>query len=171
MSQPEFDGRHIFEFVDTNDSVKIGESTIFLGFPFGMPHLTTHLGFISSVHIWKGINVIQIDGSINGGNSGGPLLDLKTGKVVGIVTRAITGLIEEQFNNLLNALRHNQKILRNVQGAMSIGGIDPIQAIITSQAAMEQITRDLHRSANVGIGYAYSAEYARDAIQNLQIPS
>ena len=145
----------------------VGESAVFLGFPFGMTQLTSHVGFISSIHNRNSVKVIQIDGSVNGGNSGGPLLDIKTGKVAGIVTRSVTGLIEEQFRNLLYALQQNQKALEGAKSVMRIGSIDPIQAIIASQAAMEQIAKDLHRSANVGIGYAYSAEYIRDAIIKL----
>lgn len=164
MSEPEFNGRHVFQFAESNDPVMVGESSVFLGFPFGMTQLTSHLGFISSIHNRNGVKVLQIDGSVNSGNSGGPLIDIKTGKVAGIVTRAVTGLIEEQFNKLLDALQQNQKALNNTKSVMSIGGIDPIQAIKASQAAMEQIAKGLHRSANVGIGYAYSAEYVRDAI-------
>lgn len=167
MSEPEFKGRHVFEFLDSNDSMLVGESAVFLGFPFGMKHLTSHVGFISSIHNRNSVKVIQIDGSVNGGNSGGPLLEIKTGKVAGIVTRSVTGLIEEQFRNLLNALKQNQKALDGAKSVMRIGSIDPIQAISASQAAMEQIARDLHRSANVGIGYAYSIEYIRDAINKL----
>ena len=167
MDQPEFGGRHHFELVDSSTPGEVGEKAIFLGFPFGMTHLTTHIGFISSIHSANGVKIIQIDGSINGGNSGGPLVEIKSGKVIGIVTRSVTGLIEQQFIALINALQQNQKALRNVVGMMSLGPVDPIQAIISSQAAMEQIAKDLHRSANVGIGYAYSVDYAREAIKNL----
>lgn len=165
MSEPEFDGRHIFQFSESSNAIQVGESSVFLGFPFGMTQLTSHLGFISSIHNRNGVNVIQIDGSVNGGNSGGPLLDIKTGRVAGIVTRAVTGLIEEQFRNLLYSLQQNQKALNGAKSVMRIGSVDPIQAIMASQAAMEQIAKDLHRSANVGIGYAYSAEYIRAAIK------
>jgi len=164
MSEPEFNGRHVFQFLESNDSIMVGESSVFLGFPFGMTQLTSHMGFISSIHNRNGIKVLQIDGSVNGGNSGGPLVDIKTGKVAGIITRAVTGLIEEQFKYLLDALQQNRKMLNNAKSLMSIGGIDPIEGIKASQAAMEQIAKGLLRSANVGIGYAYSAEYVRDAI-------
>jgi len=128
-----------------------------------MAQLTAHLGHVSSIHERNGTKVLQIDGSINGGNSGGPLVN-EDGNVIGVVTRAVTGLIEEQFERLVNALRHNQEALQGGGARVLLGGIDPIQALRASQTAMEQIARDLHRSANVGIGYAYSAEYVRDAV-------
>ena len=51
---------------------------------------------------------------------------------------------------------------------MSIGGIDPIRAIGTSQVAMKQIAIQLRRSVNVGIGFAFSARYVKDEINRLQ---
>ncbi len=159
--------RHVFEFTDFSNPLSVGEQVLFLGFPFGMTQLTSHIGYVSSIHERNEVEISQIDGSVNGGNSGGPLLDLKTGKVAGIVTRAVTGIIEEQFNRLIEALQQNQAACRGAQITMTIGSINPIQAIEASQRAMEQIARDLHRSANVGIGYAYSAKYARDHIAQI----
>lgn len=167
LLESDFSGRHIFEFTDSPDPLSVGEQIVFLGFPFGMPQLTSHVGHISDIHERNGVEIIQIDGSVNGGNSGGPLLDLETGKVAGIVTRAVTGLIEEQFSRLIEALRQNQVACQRAQNIMKIGNIDPVQALGASQAAMEQIARDLHRSANVGIGYAYSAKYIRDHIAEI----
>lgn len=155
--EPEFAGRYNFELGSVEDVV-VGQQVIFLGFPFDSLHLTAHVGYVSSKHQTKGINIIQIDGSVNGGNSGGPLLNIDTGKVAGIVTRKATGL-EKQFDELIEALRKNQIALQNVRASMSIGGINPLDAIRASQAAMERIARNIERSANVGIGYAYSVEY------------
>ncbi len=157
VDEPEFAGRYNFELGSAEDVV-VGQQVVFLGFPFDSLHLTAHVGYISSKHQTKNINVIQIDGSVNGGNSGGPLLAIESNKVAGIVTRKATGL-EEQFNALIDALRKNQVALEQCKGIISVGPIDPMDAIRASQAAMEQITRNIERSANVGIGYAYSAEY------------
>ncbi len=155
--EPEFVGRYSFE-LGSADDVVVGQQVVFLGFPFDSLHLTAHVGYISSKHQTEGMNIIQIDGSVNGGNSGGPLLDIETRKTVGIVTRKATGL-EKQFKELIEALRKNQSALQQAKAVMRISGIDPIDAIRASQAAMERIALNIERSANVGIGYAYSAEY------------
>jgi hypothetical protein len=166
MNEPEFNNRYIFDLTDST-ALSVGEKVVFLGFPFGMDFLTAHIGYVSSLHTKNGIDIIQIDGSVNGGNSGGPLLDIKSGKVAGIVTRAVTGFIEQQFNKLLNALAQNQIVLEKAIGVINLSGIDPIQSIKVSQAAMEQIARNLKRSANVGIGYAYSAKYLKESMSLL----
>lgn len=157
--EPEFAGRYNFELGSTEDVV-VGQQVVFLGFPFDSLHLTAHVGYVSSKHQTKGINVIQIDGSINGGNSGGPLLNIGTSRVAGIVTRKATGL-EKQFDELVDTLQRNQQILKQLsdKGAISFFGLNLMEAFRASQATMERIARNIERSANVGIGYAYSAEY------------
>lgn len=140
LNEPEFEGRHRFAFVDQGRVAEVGEQVAFMGYPFSMHHLTCHLAFVSSVHDWNGTSVIQLDGSVNAGNSGGPLVEVASGRVIGIVTRAHTGLIEDQFRELIRVLRQNQQVLSNTGGAMvSIGGIDPIKSLAASQRLMETI--------------------------------
>lgn len=166
LEEPEFSGRYRFKLGDI-DEIQVGQNILFLGYPFGMLQLTAHMGYISSIHEQQSRKKIQIDGSVNGGNSGGPLISIETGNVVGIITRAVTGIIEQEFNNLISALQNNQRFLSQSRAVMRIGGIDPIEGIKASQAAMEQIARNLKRSANVGIGYAFSINPIRNYLQNL----
>lgn len=166
LDESEFEGRYRFNLGNIEE-IKVGQKILFLGYPFGMPQLTAHMGYVSSIHKKQEKEIIQIDGSINGGNSGGPLLSIKTGNVVGIITRAITGIIEQEFNNLISALQNNQKILSQTKTIMRVGGVDPIEGIRVSQVAMEKIARNLKRSANVGIGYAHSINIIRKQLENL----
>ena len=54
-------------------------------------------------------------------------------------------------------------MLSQSQGGISIQGIDPTQAFRASQHQMLRMTYELERSANVGIGYAFSvAELIND---------
>jgi len=170
MDEPEFQDRHRFKLV-SDEKPKVGQQVVFQGYPFGMTNLTSHVGYISSIYNnAAGVRVLQIDGSVNGGNSGGPLLSLKSGRVIGVVTRAATGIIEQEFMNLQQALRQNQQVLSYAKRTSAIRftlgrvKVDPMQALLASQAAMYSITKNLKRSANVGIGYAFSIEYIRDAL-------
>lgn len=69
-------------------STRIGESVFAIGNPFGLQHTVTS-GIISAKNRTIGIgpfdNFLQTDASINFGNSGGPLFNLK-GEVIGINT-------------------------------------------------------------------------------------
>jgi hypothetical protein len=163
LQEPEFEGRHMFEFGDSRE-LRVGDEVGFLGYPFQMPHLTCHVGNVSSVHSSGTVDVIQLDGSVNGGNSGGPVIALRSGNVVGIVTRAEVGFLADQFENLLRTLKGNVELLEPLQGSMRIGSIDVMGAIRSSQIAALQIAFNLRRSANVGIGYAFSSNYIRDSV-------
>lgn len=67
------------------DSLNIGQEVYAIGAPKDMPYTMTK-GIISSLQRELGKNkYIQIDASVNSGNSGGPLMD-ENGKVIGIIT-------------------------------------------------------------------------------------
>lgn len=77
-------------FLGETTTLECGSNVATIGFPFGYDGLhlqsITH-GIVSAKTITANrIKLIQFDGMIHEGNSGGPLLDLKTGKVIGIVT-------------------------------------------------------------------------------------
>jgi S1-C subfamily serine protease len=109
---------------------------------------------------------IQIDASVNSGNSGGPLINAHTGEVIGIVTRSITGLTED-FDELVKSFEENIKALNNVKGAVRLSGVDPLEALLVSQAQMQRITRNIRRTANVGIGIAYSIKEVLSELKKL----
>jgi len=67
--------------------------------------------------------------------------------------------------HIINALKSNQQAFSNTKTLMSIGGFDPVKGFMASQAAMEVIAQNLRRSANVGIGYAFSSDYVRDRFE------
>jgi S1-C subfamily serine protease len=79
-----------------SDALRVGESTIAIGSPFGLSgSLTT--GVVSalerSVESPNGFSidkVVQTDAAINPGNSGGPLLDAR-GRVIGVNAQIATG--------------------------------------------------------------------------------
>ncbi len=168
LNEPEFAGRHVFSFGDSGD-LAVGDQVAFLGYPFRMQQLTCHIGYVSSLHQRAKVDVIQIDASVNGGNSGGPLLDLDDGRVVGIITRAEVGFLADQLDALIHVLGQNIDQLNQPSGArIVIGGLDPVQGLRASQTAMREIAVNLRRSANVGIGYAFGSNHVRDRLAQQQ---
>jgi serine protease Do len=70
-------------------SLQQGDRIVFMGSPKGLD-FTFHEGIVShTIRSFFGIGYLQIDGNVNPGNSGGPLLDGK-GQVVGIVSAKVT---------------------------------------------------------------------------------
>jgi S1-C subfamily serine protease len=139
---------------------RIGDTIALLGFPLEHDNLTCHQGVISSFYESGLAKIIQVDASVNAGNSGGPLIDPETGAAIGVVTRKATGL-SRLFKELRNSIQQNIQVLQAASsaGAMIIAGVNPVEAIIVSQHQMEATLTEIERQANVGIGYAVSVEH------------
>jgi S1-C subfamily serine protease len=150
-------GDHHFA-LEPRGARRIGDPVALLGFPLEHDNLTCHQGVISSLYQFGLAQVIQIDASVNGGNSGGPLIDPETGAAFGIITRKATGL-SQMFAQLRNSVQQNIQIAQAAGGGIGIGGIDPKQALLASQNQMLLTLNEIERQANVGIGYAFSAEH------------
>jgi putative serine protease PepD len=74
----------------TSAGVQPGQSVVAIGSPFGLPGTMT-AGIVSAIdrtitapNRFSLSGSIQTDAAINHGNSGGPLLDATTGKVIGV---------------------------------------------------------------------------------------
>ena len=122
--------------------VKIGNEVCFFGYPFGKENLSLHKGIVSSIYKKNGVIVYQIDGNINNGNSGGPLIDVKTGKIIGIISRKENGFTD-YFKTLKNS---------------------------THLKSLRLLIAQLERSVNVGIGYAFSSDSISENLSTLNTP-
>ncbi|TXI95553.1 MAG: hypothetical protein E6Q34_02805 [Burkholderiaceae bacterium] len=138
---------------------RMGASILFLGYPLDHFNIVCHTGIISSFYRHRNVDILQIDASVNVSNSGGPLVDPETSEVIGIITRKSTGLTQT-FNELRSILQKNIEILtqQNSQSRITLSGFDPVQGMIANQHQILNLTYEIERSANVGIGYAFSIE-------------
>jgi len=166
VERPEFAAVPPLEIGTTND-IAIGSRIVHLGYQFDQPNLSMHVGHISSQFRKVGVHYVQLDSSVNNGNSGGPP-PAPDGRVTGTVQRQATGL-SCQFDALRESFRTNIAQLEASQatGVMSIQGIDPVGTALVTQRQMDAVSREIGRSANVGIGFAYSIEKVRDSLANL----
>ena len=83
-------------FMDGITPMEIGETphvqddVLAVGYPLGGEDISYTRGIVSRIediryaHGWTSLLGIQVDAAINSGNSGGPVLDVKSGKVAGI---------------------------------------------------------------------------------------
>lgn len=150
------DKRYKFELGSHLD-VEEGEQILIMGFPFGNKNLTSHIGYVSSIYDNGRVNIIQLDASINNGNSGGPLIDFKTCKAIGTITRKQTGLAE-QFDELIKGFDTNINLLSRLKGSLRWGNLDIMDIFSATQRQMKSIAWNIKRSSNVGIGFAFSCE-------------
>lgn len=162
LDVPELRQRELHQFeVATEGTNRIGNEVILLGFPFEQRNLVCHVGRISSLYTKNGIDVIQLDASVNPSNSGGPLIDPE-GRVIGIITRKGTGL-SAAFDKLERILRENVSRLEGIIPAEArrprIEGVSLGNVALDGQQQLLQLAKEIRRSANVGIGYAFSIKH------------
>jgi serine protease Do len=81
--------------VGDSDKAKVGDQVIIVGAPYGISQSLT-VGYISgkrkeekATSDMMGIELLQTDASINQGNSGGPMFNLK-GEIIGIVSHILS---------------------------------------------------------------------------------
>ncbi len=75
--------------LEENFAPNLGDDVIVLGYPLGIKlglEITVSTGIISSTRALPEVNLIQTNAAINHGNSGGPMISRRSGKVIGIVT-------------------------------------------------------------------------------------
>ena len=110
---------------------------LFSGYPLNLEALTTHQGMLSAITVDAlGVTTYLIDGTVNAGNSGCPLMNVK-GEILGVV----------------NAKRRERSDLLTKVEAMSLG------AISLHGIDLVEIYQALISNVQLGIGYAVPASY------------
>lgn len=134
-------------FVQFGDSTRtrVGDWVVAIGNPFGLGGTVT-AGIVSALHRSIGINgpydrYIQTDASINQGNSGGPMFDLR-GNVIGINTAIFSptggnvgigfAIPAEEAKPIIDQLRSGQKVRRGYLGV----GIQPMSEDIATSLGL-----------------------------------
>ncbi len=167
--------------IGKSSAIIIGEDLLIAGYPLGSSLLTVHHGFLSAKGTAKDfpagkieeldVNcpLLQIDGTVNEGFSGGPVFQISTKQVCGFIT-AKYGLLRN-FSVLRKDL---EELLRNplIRQFKSSGGGVIIEGINFGKfttfllESLEIVSRSL-TYLNVGIGYSVSIEALKPFIDNL----
>lgn len=150
-----------------SNSFERGTEILFSGFPHGIPHLLVQKAVIAG---YINEDVFYIDGSVNGGNSGGPIIDISEGSVIGIVTqRRFLGAQDlSQLRAAAEQLRtHCQQIAG--RGSVQIMGIDFGGFSSLMAEAMLLIREVLEANANTGIGIGFSIRFVFEKSRGLGI--
>lgn len=88
VSKRKIPERAIVAELECSDLRLNGREVAAFGHPEGLSYSASR-GIISQVRVYDRVDWIQTDAAINGGNSGGPLIDLETGKVLGVNSMAL----------------------------------------------------------------------------------
>jgi serine protease Do len=99
--------------LDCQEFPPIGHPVGAFGHPWNLAYTGTR-GIISGVTSRMETEMLQTDAPINGGNSGGPLISLQTGKIVGLSTASINQ-DEDQNTNFAVPMKYACRVLRLLQ--------------------------------------------------------
>jgi hypothetical protein len=146
-----------------------GSKVIFAGFPHGIHELLVHEAIVSGPSQNFGF---YLDGSVNGGNSGGPIISAATGELVGIVTqRRLVGVQD------LNAMKLNVKALEvraremNAGGSsVSIMGIDFSELTHLIGSSLSVVSDLINLNANSGIGIGFYISQMDSTYETVGLP-
>jgi serine protease Do len=137
-------------------TIPIGSAVISWGFPAGYtgrtPLLT--LGYLAGHDSVKLDSAIAeqwvINAAFNGGNSGGPVLDVETGAVIGVVSGKLAPLPDE-IESILKALKANDSGL-NYTGVTAEGE----KVTLSESQMLERVLEYLRSQTQLVVGYAVS---------------
>lgn len=149
-------------------AVPRGTEVIFAGFPHGIPDLLVHEAIVSGPTQPRGF---YVDGSVNGGNSGGPIIDKASGRVIGIVTqRRFLGAVQlGQLRQRVGQLAQHCQAIAG-RGQVVIMGVDFggfAQMMAQGFAVIDQI---LQANANSGIGIGFRIEHVNQEYDRRGLP-
>jgi len=108
------DGNYKFAELSTENQVELGNDIVILGYPFGKKlndnvmelNLSFTRGYISSVQNQNNVEKVLLDISAKAGNSGSPVIDMNTGKILGI----LCGSIINQGSNITEEINYMSPI-------------------------------------------------------------
>lgn len=144
-----------------------GSRVLFSGFPHGIPHLLVHEAVVSAP---LEQHAFYLDGSINGGNSGGPIVDSQTGEVVGIVTqrRFLGGNSLDALAPQVASLSHQCRAVAN-RGSVEIMGINFGGFAALMAQGMDAISTVIQSNANSGIGIGFHIQFVNEELRKLGV--
>lgn len=99
--------------IESDPMSPVGTEVIAIGAPFSLDYSLSK-GVISAHRMSGSVSYIQTDAALNPGNSGGPIISLITGRVVGMVTSAVPKDISEGLNFAISGPVLEQYIHRNI---------------------------------------------------------
>ena len=125
---------------------------MFAGFPTGVLGPSLFSGILSAhgenLAQYPRCRLLQINGMINLGNSGGPVLKVGDQAVVGVITAKYVPLLQE-----IDKLRDILRSIPQFPSEVGIGQVDFSKFVNLTTRALLSVSGSL-RMVQVGIGYA-----------------
>lgn len=158
-------GREILQPKIVNPIEK-GTEILFSGYPHGIPHLLVNRGIVSGT---RGNHSFYLDGIVNGGNSGGPIIDISDFTLIGIVTqrRFLGG---DELQDMSNDVRQLLGQINQMRQGISVrfGAVDLSSFMTVVGRSLELCNNVIQQNSNTGIGIGFTIEAATNCFKKRQ---
>ncbi len=161
-----------FRFVNSvsyslQQPAEIGTPVAIFSYSHQINQLYMKTGMVSSYIRIKGEEFIFVESSIEQGNSGSPLVNANTGKVIGVMADCASSPCKKH-KELKMIIDQNIRVLKNATGKWSGGNIDPAQVLRANQYMIKQLARDIYLSTQRNYGFAIPFGRISRYIRNLE---
>jgi hypothetical protein len=147
-------------------SALIGQEAVSFGFQFEHKNLSLKSAMITSNYKnRKNLSFIQFDGTVKPGTTGGPLVNVRTGEVIGIVANKELKMTNN-FLELMKIINSNLETLKEAEGKWKLDDIDPIQVLIANQNQIKHIVTEFFSNSTVRIGLALDIGHVTEYLEN-----
>jgi hypothetical protein len=148
-----------------NRHIYIGQNVALVGYQYDNPRLTIKSGIISTVIQRNGNRYLQFDGSTIWGNSGSPLIDIKTNEVLGVIGYKLDRK-NKSYEKMMEISNSNITMLEKALGEFEVSGVDPIQVLIAWQKQILQLAAEIYKASGSGIGIAIDVKTIHNLIKD-----
>jgi hypothetical protein len=158
-------GRTVLQPASPSAIPRRGTPVLFAGFPHGIEDLLVQQATVAGPYRDY---AFYIDGSVNGGNSGGPIVNTE-GSLLGVVTQSrFLGAIDlEQMAAQAQALVTHCQALRQSGGSVQLMGIDFASFAGVMAESNVLLRNALRYNANTGIGIGFGLDAILDTCKKL----
>lgn len=148
-----------------NCDIKIGRSIAVIGYQVEHRNMALKPGIISSYYTnAKGLGFIQYDGTVKPGNSGAPLIDTETGRVIGVVMNKEMAFVKS-YKELMEITDANLKVLKEQEGKSNFFDVDMAQVMYANQSQIKHILKEFFLNATVRVGFALEIEHVLEYLE------
>lgn len=149
-----------------NCYASIGKDAFTISYQPEQNNIGLNSALISSNYInGRGLSFLQFDGTVRSGASGSPLIDNKSGKVLGIISNKELKIFKT-YRELLKTVDKNLKVLEKVKDKWFIEEVDPVQVLIVNQNQIKHLSKEIFSNFAVKSGYALDVSHLIEQFEN-----
>ncbi len=162
---PEFKNTGSLELSRSRNS-SLGLEAVSMAFQTEYRNISIKSALVSSYYrSERGLTYLQYDGTVKPGSSGGPLIDVQSAQVIGIITNKEMKIVKN-YHKLMEIIRNNLSLLKEEEGKWQINDIDPIQVLIASQNQIRHVAREFIKNSTVRIGFALEVGHLVELLES-----